>query len=122
MDGATHWQTLWKIYFTTFKTRLSNDCAISYPWLIANEWFSGIIFMNSPENYPLSSYLQTVVVNRGLTTINATDIGILQDISDRTTKGCPSVFRGFANFNGLSIFTKIFYEWDSPRECQRIVF
>jgi len=28
-----------------------------------NEWFLGMIFMNSPDNFPLQTYLQTLLTN-----------------------------------------------------------
>ncbi len=42
--------------------------------------------MNNPDNYPLQSYLQTVIVNRDMTLATSADWRSMMNISDRTTK------------------------------------
>lgn len=61
IDGAGYWTTLWKIIVPLSKPSLATLTLFSFVfhW---NSWFDGIIYMNRPENYPLQSYLQTVVV------------------------------------------------------------
>ena len=39
-----------------------------------NSWFDGMIYMNHVENYPLQSYLQTIVINPDAFFRNATNI------------------------------------------------
>lgn len=54
-----------------------------------NSWFDGLILMNRTENYPLQSYLQTVVVRFDaelLTKVSADQVKMLGEISNRTTK------------------------------------
>jgi len=92
IDGASHWQTLWKIYVPLSKPALATITlfAAVMHW---NEWFSGLIYMNSPDGYPLSSYLQTVVVEKDLSLVSSADLGSLQEISDQTSKAAQ-VFLG----------------------------
>ena len=63
MDGANHW----------------------------NSWFDGIILMNKPTQYPLQSYLQTIII-QGDTSVNSTtDWQTMALVSDRTVK-CAQIF------------------------------
>ena len=62
IDGASHWKVLWIIFLPISKPALATITLFSVVnhW---NSWFDGLILMNRPENYPLQSYLQTVVIN-----------------------------------------------------------
>jgi len=88
IDGAGHWTVLWKIFVPLSTPALATILlftSVSH-W---NSWFDGLIFMNSPKNYPLQSYLQTVVIQRNFSSFaNATkeELETLSIISDRTTK------------------------------------
>lgn len=86
IDGASHWCSLWKIYIPLSKPVLATlilFCAVNH-W---NSWFDGIIYMNRPIHYPLQTYLQTVVVQPGLTQIRSlSEAKALAEVSDRTTK------------------------------------
>jgi putative aldouronate transport system permease protein len=50
-----------------------------------NSWFDGLIYMMKPENYPLATFLQTVVVQQDFSkmSINPKD---LENLSQRTVK------------------------------------
>ncbi|MDR6724495.1 putative aldouronate transport system permease protein [Paenibacillus amylolyticus] len=83
MDGAGSWRTLWSIYLPISKPSLATIALFSiiFHW---NSWFDGMIYMNSPSNYPLQTYLRTVIVSRDLTNMNASDLSLLANISNRT--------------------------------------
>ncbi|WP_217591986.1 carbohydrate ABC transporter permease [Cohnella sp. GbtcB17] len=83
IDGAGIWRTLWSIYLPISKPSLATIAlfTIIFHW---NAWFDGLIFMNSPSNYPLQTYLRTVIVSHDLTNMSANDITLLQNISSRT--------------------------------------
>lgn len=92
LDGAGQWYTLWKIFVPLSKPALATltlFASVNH-W---NSWFDGILFMNSPTHYPLQSYLQTVIINRDLTMVNASTMTELSIISDRTAKAAQ-VFIG----------------------------
>ncbi len=61
IDGATHWQTLFKVFLPLSKPALATLTlyCIIFHW---NSWFDGLILMNNPGKYPLQSYLQTVII------------------------------------------------------------
>ena len=90
MDGAGHWNIMARIYVPLSKASIATIClfALVYHW---NSWFDGIILMNKPTQYPLQSYLQTIII-QGDTSVNSTtDWQTMALISDRTVK-CAQIF------------------------------
>lgn len=92
MDGAGHWKTLWKIYVPISKPALATLALFSMVehW---NSWFDGLIYMGSPSNYPLQSYLQTIVIQQNLQNLTREQLQALQEINDRTLKA-SQIFLG----------------------------
>ncbi|QGQ97260.1 carbohydrate ABC transporter permease [Paenibacillus psychroresistens] len=85
MDGASAWQTLWKIALPLSMpavATLTLFCIVTH-W---NSWFEGLILMNNPIHYPLQSYLQTVVVNRDISLLSSADQVTLATVSERTSR------------------------------------
>jgi len=65
MDGAGHWTILFKIYLPTSLPALATITlftVVGY-W---NEWFSAIIYINRPENLPLATYLQAILIKKDI--------------------------------------------------------
>ena len=85
MDGAGHWTILWKVFLPLAIPTLATVTLFSLlsHW---NAWFDGLILMNSPEKYPLQSYMQTIVINRDPNTLTSRDLELLKIINERTTK------------------------------------
>lgn len=92
MDGAGHWTILWRIFVPLSTPALATLTlfATVYQW---NAWFDGILFMNSPQNYPLQTYLYTIVVGVDSIVANSTNLELLEAISDRTAKAAQ-IFLG----------------------------
>jgi len=85
MDGAGHWTILMRILLPLslpILATLTLFVAVGH-W---NQWFDGLILMNSPAKYPLQSYLQTVVINPDPRMLTERDLALLQLISNRTTR------------------------------------
>lgn len=85
MDGAGHWTILFKVLLP-----LSLPVLATVTLFVAvghwNSWFDGLILMNSPDKYPLQSYLQTVVVSPDPRMLTERDLDLLKIISNRTTR------------------------------------
>ncbi len=67
IDGANHLRTLFSIILPLSLPAIATLLLFSMVghW---NAWFDGLLYMNRPENYPLQSYLQTLIINNDLTT------------------------------------------------------
>ncbi|MBU7595732.1 carbohydrate ABC transporter permease [Metabacillus halosaccharovorans] len=83
IDGAGPWRTLWSIYLPISKPVMATVLlfTVVFHW---NSWFDGLIYMNSPENYPLQTYLRSVIVSRNIENLSGSDLSVLSAISDRT--------------------------------------
>lgn len=62
IDGAGHLRVLLQVYLPLSTPSLATICvyAILGHW---NDWFGGAIYLNKLSQFPLMTYLQTVVVN-----------------------------------------------------------
>lgn len=86
IDGAGPWTSLFKI---VIPLSIPSLATITLFTLVGhwNSWFDGLIYMNNPRNYPLQSYLQTVVISRDLSlAMDTSQAAALAKVSDRTTK------------------------------------
>lgn len=85
IDGAGHWKILFGIYVPVSTPALATILLFSLVghW---NSWFDGLILMNSPDNYPLQSYIQTIVVQRTYSQLTREEIEQLATISDKTLR------------------------------------
>jgi len=92
IDGAGHWTSLWKIYVPLSKPALATLLlfALVFHW---NSWFDGLLYMNNPDNYPLQSYIQTIIVQRSYSMMTREEISELATISDRTLRS-SQIFLG----------------------------
>ena len=92
IDGAGHWKTLFSIYIPCSLPSIATIALFS----IVNHWnsyFDGLIFSNFPQNYPLQTYLRTIIVMRDFASMGIEDWKFLTLISDRTVKAAQ-VFIG----------------------------
>lgn len=58
-----------------------------------NSWFDGLLLMGNPANYPLQSYIQTIVIQQNLSNMSRDAMLDLALISDRTLKS-SQIFLG----------------------------
>jgi putative aldouronate transport system permease protein len=92
IDGAGHFTVLWKLFVPLSLPALATLTLFSMVghW---NAWFDGIIYMNSPDNYPLQSYLQSVVIMQDLAVQSLTNDDLLKQISNKTFRSAQ-IFLG----------------------------
>ena len=87
LDGASQWQILWRIFIPISKPSLATIILFSLinHW---NSWFDGLIYSNHTTNYPLQSYLQTLVTSTTeiLAQGDVKAIAKLGDINDTNMK------------------------------------
>lgn len=78
LDGANQFQILVNIFLPVSKPAIATVTLFSLinHW---NAWFDGLIYSNHTENYPLQSYLQTMVVSTTQALENA-DIDTMLDL------------------------------------------
>ncbi|MGG4145873.1 carbohydrate ABC transporter permease [Paenibacillus algorifonticola] len=84
IDGAGHFRALWQIYLPISLPSLATIGLFTMVghW---NAWFDGLIYMTHAEKYPMSTLLQTIVVQRDLSSmsVNADE---MKELSNRTVK------------------------------------
>lgn len=92
MDGASQWRRLWGIYVPLSTPAIATILLFSlvFHW---NSWFDGLIYMNNPDNYPLQSYIQTIVVQKTYSQLSREEIMALSTISDKTLRSAQ-IFLG----------------------------
>ena len=85
IDGASHWRVLWHIYIPLSLPAIATLTLFSAVnhW---NAWFDGLIYMTDNANYPMQTFLRTVVVEFDLTNVGI-DPRDLQRLSDRAIRG-----------------------------------
>lgn len=89
IDGASYLRTLFQIIVPLSKPAIATIalfCIVTH-W---NSWFDGLLLMNNPNNYPLQSYLQTVIINQDMSLISSSNILVMGEISNRTQKAAQA--------------------------------
>lgn len=95
MDGAGHMQVLTKIILPVCKPTIATVVLFSfvYHW---NSWFDGMIYMKTVSQYPLQTYLQTVIINTESFFRNASgsssDIGNYMKLVNARTTSAAQLF------------------------------
>ena len=85
IDGAGHWSTLFKIYIPCSLPSIATITLFSIVghW---NAYFDGYIYSNFPRNYPLQTYLRSIIIMRDFASMSGEEWKLLAVISDRTVK------------------------------------
>ncbi|WP_020621194.1 carbohydrate ABC transporter permease [Paenibacillus daejeonensis] len=93
IDGAGHFRTVFSIYLPISLPAIATISLFTMVWHW-NSWFDGMIYMTDTRNYPLATFLQTIIVQQDMNQLNvsAEDMELL---SDRTVRA-SQVFIGAA--------------------------
>jgi putative aldouronate transport system permease protein len=91
MDGAGHFTTLLKIYLPI---AIPSIATVGLFVMVTNwnSWFDGMIYITNPRNYPMATFLYTVVV-QGDFNVLGLDAEDIAKLSNRTLKA-SQVFLG----------------------------
>lgn len=83
IDGAGHFTIFLRIYLPISVPAIATVSLFTmvFHW---NSWFDGLIYMTQEKNYPLQTFLQTIVVRKDLSMISDPDQ--LRDMSQRTVE------------------------------------
>jgi len=94
IDGAGHWRVLCSIFLPLSKPAIATITLFTLVghW---NAWFDGLIYMNSPANYPLQSYLQTIIIAVDPSIVPTSELINTQLVSDRTFKAAQVFLASF---------------------------
>ncbi|TYP70561.1 carbohydrate ABC transporter permease [Paenibacillus methanolicus] len=84
MDGAGHFTILFRVYLPLAMPAIATLSLFSIVgnW---NAWFDGLLYINDYRNYPLATFLQTIIVQQDFSKLNP-DVNELKNISQRTVK------------------------------------
>ena len=91
VDGALPFRVLWSIYVPCSLPAVATVAlfTIVFHW---NAWFDGIIYMNETSNYPLQSYLQTVIVGMKFSMADAGGtFSRLRELSNRSVRSAQVI-------------------------------
>lgn len=83
LDGAGQWRILAQIYIPLSMPALAT-LIIFQSVAHWNEWFSGLIYMDNIEKYPLASYMQNILVRPNFDNMSSDQIRDVLKISDRS--------------------------------------
>ncbi|MFC6649503.1 MULTISPECIES: carbohydrate ABC transporter permease [Paenibacillus] len=93
IDGAGHFRTLFSVYLPVSMPAIATLSLFTIVghW---NSWFDGLLYMTDHRNYPLATFLQSVIVQQDFSkvTVRPED---LENISQRTVKAAQ-IFIGMA--------------------------
>lgn len=94
IDGAGHWRVLWQIYLPV---SLPSIATIGLFTIVGhwNSWFDGILYLNSPEKYPLQTYLSTLImsINAQMSSMSIEQLKVMDNLSEKTLRNAQ-IFMG----------------------------
>lgn len=69
IDGAGHFRTLFTIFLPVSKPAMATLglFSIVFHW---NSWFDGLLYTNGANQYPLATFLQTVIIQRDMSSMS----------------------------------------------------
>ena len=90
LDGASHWRILWRIYVPLSLPAIATLVLFTVvgSW---NAWFDGLILMTRPGNYPMQSYMYTLISAANIEVMTRPKAKLLQFVNDQTVKSAQVV-------------------------------
>jgi len=93
MDGAGHFRTLFSIYLPISLPSIATIALFSmvFHW---NSWFDGLLYMNNSKQFPLATFLQTVIIQRDMSSMSVNPKEM--ELISQTTVRAAQIFIGAA--------------------------
>ncbi len=90
LDGASHWLILWRIYVPLALPAIATLVLFTVvgSW---NAWFDGLILMMRPKNYPMQSYMYTLIQSANIEVMTRPKAKLLQYVNEQTVKSAQVV-------------------------------
>ncbi|MBY3618072.1 carbohydrate ABC transporter permease [Acinetobacter sp. CUI P1] len=93
IDGAGHFRTLFSIYLPISLPSIATIALFSmvFHW---NSWFDGLLYLNNSKQFPLATFLQTVIIQRDMSSMsfNPKEMALIS----QTTVRAAQIFIGAA--------------------------
>jgi putative aldouronate transport system permease protein len=93
IDGAGHFKTLFKIYLPISLPSIATIALFSmvFHW---NSWFDGLLYLNNAKDFPLATFLQTVIIQRDMSSMSMSPKEM--ELLSQTTVNAAQIFIGAA--------------------------
>ena len=90
VDGAGHWRILWQIFVPISIPVIATVTLFSLVqhW---NSWFDGMIYMRNAANYPLQTYLRSIIMSFNFSKLTAEEQARLARMNIRSVKSAQMV-------------------------------
>jgi len=90
IDGANHITVLVKMYVPLSAPSAATVALFTIVghW---NAWFDGMIYLNSPDKYPLQTFLKMIEATVSLGSTSSNNVEYMREISDRTLRSAQLV-------------------------------
>ncbi|MDO7907914.1 carbohydrate ABC transporter permease [Paenibacillus sp. JX-17] len=93
IDGAGHFTTLFRIFLPISLPSIATIGLFSmvYHW---NSWFDGLLYLNNNSQFPLATFLQTVIIQRDMSSMSMSPKEM--ELLSQTTVNAAQIFIGAA--------------------------
>jgi putative aldouronate transport system permease protein len=90
VDGAGHWRILWQIFVPISVPVIATVTLFSLVqhW---NSWFDGMIYMRNSINYPLQTYLRSIIMNFDFSKLTPEEQARLARMNIRSVKSAQMI-------------------------------
>jgi putative aldouronate transport system permease protein len=86
-----------------------------------NTWFDGMILMSAPQNYPMQSYLRTVIVNLDMRLLGGIDPRMLVFVSDRALRAAQILVATVPILVGYPLLAGVFHQRNKAGRSKRVI-
>jgi putative aldouronate transport system permease protein len=93
IDGAGHFRTLFSIFLPISMPSIATIALFSmvFHW---NSWFDGLLYMSNAKDYPLATFLQTVIIQKDMSSMSMSPKEM--ELLSQTTVNAAQIFIGAA--------------------------